>query len=570
MNTLFLENEASSHNTSFAVDIIDTLNLSLRACDGALPFPASFGSALAIMYGLASDGRLPFDAEVVFQLEIDTITSLEDLDQEIVSDIKQAANDELDCQICLALLVDPCTTPCGHSFCQRCLGRILNQSDLCPICRRRVSQNLYLGPQNLRLSNLLSTFFSLRLAERREAIREDRVGEFDESQVPLFVCTLSFPSTRTFLYVFEPRYRLMIRRVIDSGHRKFGMVAPGESRQVNGDTQAFTEYGTLLEISRLSPLGDGRCIIRATGQYRFRVLESTMTDGYAVGKIERVDDISIPEEEAREAFETESAPLERPSMDELDHLSTLRLFQIGLTFVAKCRASSVRWLDNQTYQLYGPPPADPRLFSFWFASVMPRPEEDRYPLLIERSVRERLKMAVRWIKKLETEQWALKSPQSLANHYISNLQTDSTPFVTHLRRGFGLFVLPLLIFFVVYKFFFHGATLLPNTSNVSFSILPFSLSFTYSYQPPPITTPNTRSRDRERNLNPNVGFVVTNFMDQGFIPGRIVLASIFVLCIARVVRRVVEIVNFERDRQRTSRVNVNNAGHLNPIDDVIE
>ena len=43
--------------------------------------------------------------------------------------------------------------------------------------------------------------------------------------VPVFVCTTAFPGVPCPLYVFEPRYRLMVRRVVESGTRTFGMAA---------------------------------------------------------------------------------------------------------------------------------------------------------------------------------------------------------------------------------------------------------------------------------------------------------------------------------------------------------
>lgn len=41
--------------------------------------------------------------------------------------------------------------------------------------------------------------------------------------IPIFVCTMSFPGIPCPLHVFEPRYRLMIRRCQESGTRRFGM-----------------------------------------------------------------------------------------------------------------------------------------------------------------------------------------------------------------------------------------------------------------------------------------------------------------------------------------------------------
>lgn len=41
--------------------------------------------------------------------------------------------------------------------------------------------------------------------------------------MPIFVCTMAYPTVPCPLHVFEPRYRLMIRRCMDAGTRQFGM-----------------------------------------------------------------------------------------------------------------------------------------------------------------------------------------------------------------------------------------------------------------------------------------------------------------------------------------------------------
>lgn len=56
--------------------------------------------------------------------------------------------------------------------------------------------------------------------------------------IPVFVCTTAFPTIPCPLFVFEPRYRLMVRRCVESGTRQFGMAAcmnqhPGVKRLVD-------------------------------------------------------------------------------------------------------------------------------------------------------------------------------------------------------------------------------------------------------------------------------------------------------------------------------------------------
>lgn len=48
--------------------------------------------------------------------------------------------------------------------------------------------------------------------------------------VPIFVCTLAFPSQPCPLHIFEPRYRLMVRQCMESGSKQFGMCVPDEEK----------------------------------------------------------------------------------------------------------------------------------------------------------------------------------------------------------------------------------------------------------------------------------------------------------------------------------------------------
>ncbi|GMP33403.1 hypothetical protein CsSME_00006737 [Camellia sinensis var. sinensis] len=48
---------------------------------------------------------------------------------------KPERTDDFDCTLCLKLLYEPITTPCGHSFCRSCLFQSMDQSNRCPLCR---------------------------------------------------------------------------------------------------------------------------------------------------------------------------------------------------------------------------------------------------------------------------------------------------------------------------------------------------------------------------------------------------------------------------------------------------
>jgi Lon protease-like protein len=217
----------------------------------------------------------------------------------------------------------------------------------------------------------------------------------------------------------------MMRRAMD-GNRQFGMVMYNRSGAPQGALGPvhFMEYGTTLEITNMQILDDGRSYVETRGVGRFRIKEYSMLDGYYVGRVERVEDVSLAEEERLEAEETTSAlaaaldaemrigdqPQPQPQSQQhqeippfLDQLSTRSLLVAGIEFIERMRANSAPWLNERILIAYGGPPADPALFPYWFASVLPIADDEKYLLLQSTSVRERLKIVNRWILRIERQ-----------------------------------------------------------------------------------------------------------------------------------------------------------------------
>ncbi|EFQ33308.1 ATP-dependent protease La domain-containing protein [Colletotrichum graminicola M1.001] len=382
------------------------------------------GGPLVAVYTLADSGELGYDSNVSFA----EVSSFGDeaaaIDNKTFLKVKESVRTEMDCQVCYALFYDPLTTVCGHTFCRSCLHRVLDHSSYCPICRRglSVSPLLYREscPSNEYLKTIIETFWADAVLTRGDALAAEALNRHREFDIPIFVCTLSFPMMPTFLHVFEPRYRLMIRRALE-GDRTFGMVLPQRPRTAN-DTH-FVEYGTLLRIVNAEYFADGRSLIETVGVSRFRITRHGILDGYLVGKIERLDDISIAEEEDLEANETQHA-LERfdsaathqsedsttsgPPMttsEDLAKMPTSELLSFGVSFVERMRQQSVPWLAQRMLTIYGECPNDPALFPWWFASILPAKEYEKYKLLETRSVRERLKICCGWILEWESSSW---------------------------------------------------------------------------------------------------------------------------------------------------------------------
>ncbi|KAI0115941.1 ATP-dependent protease La domain-containing protein [Nemania sp. FL0031] len=380
------------------------------------------GGRILATYTLAELGKLEYSSEVSYSA-VGAETEINKFDAEIFLKLKELVKTEVDCQVCYALFLDPMTTTCGHTYCRTCIHRILDHSDLCPICRRTISIRAQAGlrtaPSNKRLVSILNGFWADLVALRFQAHKlEQQANEgFD---VPIFVCTLSFPSMPLFLHVFEPRYRLMIRRAME-GDRTFGMVL-GRAAPTPEEPD-FVELGVLLRIVHIEFFPDGRSLLEAVGISRFRITRHGFLDGYVVANIQKVDDISLAEEEALEASELsresdivlideqDFVSVELPSTtqsspvtglpDDLDSISTKELVNFGVDFVRRMQAKSVRWLATRMLAIYGECPESPATFPWWFACVFPVSDTEKYKLLGTSSVRERLKICCRWIAEWE-------------------------------------------------------------------------------------------------------------------------------------------------------------------------
>ncbi|KAJ5896354.1 uncharacterized protein N7473_005753 [Penicillium subrubescens] len=374
------------------------------------------------LYLLAWEGQLPYRAtDVVYESSTESADELihQQDDQVRFEKLRDKLRAEVDCQVCYSLILDPLTTPCGHTFCRKCVARVLDHTDLCPVCRRKVGMPVAVQsePLNRTITQIINHFFADQVAARREADAEDESGGDQEKDLPLFVCTLSFPTMPTFLHIFEPRYRLMIRRVVESGNGKFGMVMYNRRGREQGDglgSTTFMQYGTLLMVERYELLPDGRSLVIATGVSRFKVLEAGELDGYHVAKTERVDDISLAEEERLEAMETAASAIPDPTdpvttEPPLDSMSTQELLDLSRDFIRNQRQSGAPWLHPRVMLAYGPVPTDAARFPWWFASILPIAEEEKYPILSAVSVRERLKISARWARELESRDWSTHS-----------------------------------------------------------------------------------------------------------------------------------------------------------------
>lgn len=367
------------------------------------------GGRLVATYNLTNQGTLEYKTNVTYQPLVDLGEAYRKLDETFLSELLEATHKEVDCQVCYNIMFEPVTTTCGHTLCRNCLARTLDHSPHCPVCRRSVtiSPSLHNCPSNKTVVKLLNALCPEVIAARAEiAAAEDAVG-LGDLDTPLFVCTLGFPSCPTFLRIFEPRYRLMIRRAME-GNRTFGMTAynrhglpQGELGQVH-----FLEYGTLLRIENVQFMPDGQSVIECRGVGRFKVKRHGQLDGYGVANVERVEDIPLDDEERMEAEETALPPAAETDLGgQINRMSTRQLLMLGLEFILTMQARSAPWLHQRILDAYGGPPDDAAFFPYWLASILPINDEAKYHLLQTNSVRQRLKITALWIKQMESQRW---------------------------------------------------------------------------------------------------------------------------------------------------------------------
>ncbi|KAF7707266.1 LON peptidase N-terminal domain and RING finger protein 1 isoform X1 [Silurus meridionalis] len=193
---------------------------------------------------------------------------------------------DFECPLCFRLFYDPVTTPCGHTFCKNCIERSLDHNLCCPLCKQALQEffkNRKYNPTVV-LQEIMTRLFPQQLAERKQ-VHDAEMAELSNltKDIPIFVCTVAYPGIPCPLHVFEPRYRLMMRRCIETGTKKFGMCSYEHGK-------GFADYGCMLEILDQNVLPDGRSYVETVGGSRFRVLRRGQRDGYQTADIEYLQD----------------------------------------------------------------------------------------------------------------------------------------------------------------------------------------------------------------------------------------------------------------------------------------
>ncbi|CAO3695723.1 unnamed protein product [Umbelopsis ramanniana] len=372
--------------------------------------------------------------------------------------LRKRIEDTLECPICACLFLDPVTTPCGHTMCQRCLLRTRDNSDSCPTCRTRLPAYALL--QTLAISaTLYQILIHLFHDEYHRNANDVAIESNDDTQLPLFVHnSVTFPTLPCAIHIYEPRYMTMLRRCLLQPQRRFGICFVKSPHQ---DSQApFQQMGTMLEIQNVANIDDDRAIVETIGAYRFKVVSTDLKDGYYVARWEQIDDLSPEEQSYQERMEIMTAtarkfkaknkaksnasipaPGSGPSfgpamlslgtmivtqgqawasrslgststqqsslMDDITELemqSTDDIIHCIRQFIDSFRNANSSWMQQHTAR-FGPAPDSSNAFIWWAAMTIPLSEQEKYRLLQVNTTRERAKLLMTWINALKQKWW---------------------------------------------------------------------------------------------------------------------------------------------------------------------
>jgi Lon protease-like protein len=210
--------------------------------------------------------------------------------------------------------------------------------------------------------------------------------------------TVLFPGVVLPLHIFEPRYRELVRRLMDAPEgpgREFGVVGIRQGWEVGDDqVESLYEVGCTAQLRQVTGFTDGTFDIVAVGRRRFR-LESVRSDAapFLHGSVDW-----LPEQECA----ANEASLLTRSVTSV-FAQYLRLLAAGTAGEADGHGpvtaeEAAEDLEAQVAAL----PTDPLTLSHLVAASAPLPQDDRQLLLEERSTVNRLRLVLRLLKREAT------------------------------------------------------------------------------------------------------------------------------------------------------------------------
>ncbi len=191
-------------------------------------------------------------------------------------------------------------------------------------------------------------------------------------RIPVFPLSVALvPGLVLPLHIFEPRYRLLVERLLaepESTGREFGIIAVRDGRSVEAEGQdALYEVGVGAALREVEALADGRYNIITTGTRRFRLLSLDTSEPLLHAEVQFLDEVSSSED-------TILAAAVRRGFDKYRMLLTARLMM-----------SPEEPLEQS--------PTDPDALAYVVTATMVLPTSERQELLAAETTSQRLSLA---------------------------------------------------------------------------------------------------------------------------------------------------------------------------------
>jgi len=207
-----------------------------------------------------------------------------------------------ECPICMQVMCQPLLMPCKHAFCRICLlqsTQLAPSGRSCPLCRSLLHvRDLATHPVDLALEKAARAAIPSETYEARVNAAAERLAELQaeaDRQLPVFFMHPgSAVGEPVALHLFEPRYKILIRRAWEG--RKLFVFCARTPRQ--------GELGVVVRVDHAQFLNNGRANILGQGIKRVVLGDTWVEDNTGGLYYTRVDltDGAFGGRESPEAF----------------------------------------------------------------------------------------------------------------------------------------------------------------------------------------------------------------------------------------------------------------------------
>jgi Zinc finger, C3HC4 type (RING finger) len=173
----------------------------------------------------------------------------------------------LECPLCLSLICEPISISCGHSFCRVCLVKSLRRSKKkCPQCRAVCHVVAEDAEENIMLKALS---IATNPSEYQSRLAEAEIEKSSWTKLlPIFYYNdCLYPGSTLGLHLFEPRYRLMMQRVVNTT-RSFAYVPNFANYRAD-----VGDVALIAQLVECEFLADGRALLQAKITTRHKITD---------------------------------------------------------------------------------------------------------------------------------------------------------------------------------------------------------------------------------------------------------------------------------------------------------